>query len=246
MSSNYSLFFHIDPNVEDLPLVNSPHIIVLIVVFYLYSVLKWGPNFMKNRPAYNLKTTIQIYNLSQIYFNIYLVYTGFIDMMKKNYFELRVEPYEYPLSYGYFLLKIYDLLETFIFVFRKKQRQVSFLHVYHHIMVLVFVYFGLRSLPGGHNIIYGFVNTCVHTLMYIYYFLAAYDSKMKWLYKWKKFMTQVQLTQFVVLFIHYAWPLYFGHCCVSQAQCVLNVIQAVIMIYLFGDFYIQNYIKKTK
>lgn len=131
-------------------------------------------------------------------------------MIKKNYFEMTLEPYEYSLGYCYFLLKIYDLIETFFFVLRKKQSQVSFLHVYHHIMILFFVYLGMRSLPGkmsiilmvesltinysgGHNMVYGFINTIVHALMYIYYFLAAYDSKITWLYQWKKIITQIQL-----------------------------------------------------
>lgn len=135
-------------------------------------------------------------------------------MLKKNYFEMRVEPFEYSLGYGYFLLKIYDLFETFFFVLRKKQNQVSFLHVYHHMMILIFVYLGMRSLPGkrefiqgicskiyrflgGHNIYYGFVNTIVHAFMYTYYFLAAYDSNIKWLSKWKKFITQIQLVSSV-------------------------------------------------
>lgn len=72
-------------------------------------------------------------------------------MLKKDYFEMKLEPYEYLLAYGYFLLKIYDLVETLFFVLRKKQSQVSFLHLYHHIMILFFTYIGTRSLPGKKN-----------------------------------------------------------------------------------------------
>ncbi|KAJ6642149.1 Elongation of very long chain fatty acids protein 1 [Pseudolycoriella hygida] len=166
MSIDYSFFFHIDPFVDGLPLVNSPHLVFLILFFYVYLVMKWGPNFMRNRPAYDLKMVILFYNLSQIYFNFYLTSAGIIQLIKKDYFDLRVEEYESMLSYYYFLLKIYDLTETFIFILRKKQRQVSFLHVYHHVMVILCVYYGMRSLPGGHNIVFGIVNTSVHALIF--------------------------------------------------------------------------------
>lgn len=75
-------------------------------------------------------------------------YQGVNDLLKKDYFEMTVEPGETFLGYSYFLLKIYDLIETIFFVLRKKQRQVSFLHVYHHVMILSFTYLGMRSLPG--------------------------------------------------------------------------------------------------
>lgn len=60
---------------DGLPLVNTPYLVFLIACVYLYVVLKLGPDFMKNRPAYNLKTVIQMYNVSQIFFNVFLIYT---------------------------------------------------------------------------------------------------------------------------------------------------------------------------
>jgi len=52
-------------------------------------------------------------------------------------------------TYCYFLLKVVDLVETIFFVLRKKNSQVSFLHVYHHIMMVLFVYTVGRSAPGN-------------------------------------------------------------------------------------------------
>lgn len=39
------------------------------------------------------------------------------------------------LSYLYFILKIIDYLDTIFFILRKKNEHVSFLHVYHHVVV---------------------------------------------------------------------------------------------------------------
>lgn len=46
------------------------------------------------------------------------------------------------------LNKYCDLIETVIFVLRRKSGQVSFLHVYHHIMVVSCSYVTLCIQPG--------------------------------------------------------------------------------------------------
>ena len=50
--------------------------------------------------------------------------------------------------YYYFLNKISDLLETIFFVLRKRSRQISFLHVYHHILVVACFYLTIFIQPG--------------------------------------------------------------------------------------------------
>lgn len=56
-------------------MVNSPFVVTQIMCLYLYVVLKWGPNHMKNRPAYSFRTIMLLYNFSQICFNVYLYTT---------------------------------------------------------------------------------------------------------------------------------------------------------------------------
>lgn len=51
-------------------------------------------------------------------------------------------------AYAYYLNKYADLIETPIFVLRKKTQQVSFLHVYHHIMIVSCSYITLLVQPG--------------------------------------------------------------------------------------------------
>lgn len=42
--------------------------------------------------------------------------------------------------YYFYCLKLLDLCDTIFFVLRKNTRQVSFLHLYHHVAVLFFSY----------------------------------------------------------------------------------------------------------
>lgn len=97
-------------------------------------------------------------------------------------------------SYLYFLLKIFDLIETVVFVMRKKFAQISLLHVYHHLAVLVGVYLSLLVAPGGHSTFIGFGNLIVHAVMYAYYFASAYDAEQRERYaRFKIHLTQMQI-----------------------------------------------------
>lgn len=45
----------------------------LILVSYVYFVFQCGPRYMKNKPAYDLRTFIRCYNIFQIITNAYIV-----------------------------------------------------------------------------------------------------------------------------------------------------------------------------
>lgn len=93
-----------------------------------------------------------------------------------------------------------DLVETVFFVLRKKDSQVSFLHLYHHCVVIYYGYMSFIEAPGGLHLVAGSVNTFVHALMYAYYFCSMYDRDMlgKWM-DFKRRITQLQLVSGVWL-----------------------------------------------
>lgn len=51
-------------------------------------------------------------------------------------------------AWWYFISKVVELLDTVFFVLRKKQAQVTFLHVYHHSVTCLFSWGYLKYLPG--------------------------------------------------------------------------------------------------
>lgn len=96
----------------------------------------------------------------------------------------------------YLLNKYMDLLDTVIFVLRKKQNQVSFLHVHHHCAIIMWtswtMYYAGRT-DGGGTIVVG-MNVLVHVLMYSYYFVTIYSTEARArLSHLKRRLTQVQL-----------------------------------------------------
>ena len=51
----------------------------------------------------------------------------------------------------YFIIKIVDLIDTVIFALRKKQNQITFLHVFHHFSMVVNAWYGVKYVAGGQS-----------------------------------------------------------------------------------------------
>ncbi|TGZ51829.1 Elongation of very long chain fatty acids protein [Temnothorax longispinosus] len=146
-------------------------------------------------------------------------------------------------AWWYFFSKIIELLDTVFFVLRKKQNQITFLHVYHHTITAVFSWCYLKFLPGEQGVIIGFLNSLVHVIMYSYYFIAALGPKYKKYLWWKKYMTWIQLVQFALMLVYLVLTLILD-CRTPKALTYFFTIVVIIFMYLFSDFYRQAYKKK--
>ena len=161
-----------------------------------------------------------------------------------NYSTSYTAIYELHFNYAYFLVKISDFIETIFFILRKKNSQVSFLHVYHNVMMAFIAYTTVKFAPGGHGLLLAIVNSYVHVIMYVYYLLASlkYDTT-----SWKKHITHVQFVQFVILLFHFGRPIFLGNYCKYPSFLHwYGFLQSLVMIYLFGKFYIRSYPKMKK
>ncbi|XP_071580013.1 very long chain fatty acid elongase 7-like isoform X2 [Temnothorax nylanderi] len=194
-----------DPVVDTWPLMESPGPMLYIVGAYLIFVLKAGPKMMEKRPAFQLNTVMILYNAFQVLFSIWLTNLTLNVDIKYLFSAHGCDTQDYisppenvriAMSRGawwYFFAKIIELLDTVFFVLRKKQNQITFLHVYHHTITAVISWCYLKFLPGEQGVIIAFLNSLVHVIMYSYYFIAAYGPKYKKYLWWKKYMTWIQL-----------------------------------------------------
>ena len=71
-------------------------------------------------------------------------------------------------------------------------KELSFLHVFHHSVVVVMAFLWLDAAQSLQQIAL-LANTGIHVLMYYYYFMCV----MKRPPRWKKLVTQGQIVQFV-------------------------------------------------
>ncbi|KAH8407672.1 hypothetical protein KR222_010228, partial [Zaprionus bogoriensis] len=244
-----------DPVCAKLPLLGSAWPMSILLLLYLLFVLKFGKVFMEHRQPYNLKKTLIVYNIGQVVYNSimfgFIVYHLFIDKMY-DLSCMETLPLDHPdknieryISYAYFINKILDLLDTIFFVLRKSYKQVTFLHVYHHILMVYFFYWVVNLYGFGAQFsVLAFLNTFVHSVMYFYYLISALKPGLSGSLWWKKYITLIQIIQFLIILLQAVYMLVFNRDCNFPLYAqILLIVQSVLMIKMFGTFYIRAYVR---
>lgn len=113
----------------------------------------------------------------------------------------------------YYISKLLEFCDTFFFILRKKNQQLTFLHVYHHSTMFSLWWIGIKWVPSGSSMccnwmtwwkrylidIYviaflpAMVNSAIHVLMYSYYGLSVLGPTVAKYLWWKKYLTILQL-----------------------------------------------------
>lgn len=209
---------------------------------------------MENRKPYQFKTFLGFYNLFQV---VYCIAVVRMCVQAGWTFDYFYRCYETDFSYNpkavkmvevawyILIIKFIELLETCLFVLRKKQNQVTFLHVYHHISTFFIAYCFCKYVGGSMLTFSIVVNSVVHIIMYSYYFISAYDvAVFKFIAsKVKKYITSMQLIQFALLTMNNLFGLQPG-CNTCKPFLAMYIPNIFILIHLFRDFYKQSYDKK--
>ncbi|XP_071445056.1 very long chain fatty acid elongase AAEL008004-like [Hetaerina americana] len=242
-----------DPRVNDWFLMGSPFPTLALCLTYVYVVKVAGPKFMENRKPFELRNVLIIYNFLQVIFSAWLFYESLVSGWLFHY-SFRCQPVDYSYSplamrmargcWWYYFSKFTEFFDTIFFVLRKKNDHVSTLHVIHHGCMPMSVWFGVKFTPGGHSTFFGLLNTFVHIVMYFYYMLAAIGPQLQRFLWWKKYLTALQMIQFVLVMVH-AFQLLFVDCNYPRAFVWWIGMHAIMFYFLFSDFYKQTYKKKA-
>ncbi|XP_034240497.1 elongation of very long chain fatty acids protein 4-like [Thrips palmi] len=234
-------------------MVDSPLPTLAYTVLYLIMVMV-GPKLMKNRKPFDLKKVMIAYNLSMCVLNAFIAVELLVasTRLKYNYIcqpvtfinhkeEIRIA----NAVWWYYISKLFEFGDTLFFVLRKKDRQLSFLHVYHHATMFSLWWIGIKWVPSGSTFLPAMVNSFIHVLMYSYYGLAALGPHVARYLWWKKYLTILQLIQFTVALIMGVNSIRSG-CDFPMWMQYALVVYMVSFIVLFGNFYAKAYIKKGR
>ncbi|XP_077034544.1 very long chain fatty acid elongase 4-like isoform X1 [Agelaius phoeniceus] len=142
----------------------------------------------------------------------------------------------------FFFSKVIELLDTVFLILRKKQEQVTFLHVYHHGSMLFNWWSGVKYVPGGQAFFVGMLNSFVHIFMYGYYALASLGPQMRQHLWWKRYLTILQLCQFVAIAAHSSYNL-FTECPFPDGFNTAVLLYVLSLLALFLRFYYQTYVR---
>jgi len=241
-----------DPRTDGWFLMESVWPTVALSSMYYLIVRYIGPRVMKEREPFNLKYVMLVYNLFQTVFNGWLLYNAWY--LWRDYYSWSCQPVDYSdshlgraaleVTWWYFISKFIDFFDSFFFVARKKFSHLSTLHVVHHGGLPIAVWFGPKFVGGGHTTFCGFLNAGVHVVMYLYYFLAALGPSIQPYLWWKRYLTRLQMAQFVVFFIHAMQPLFID-CNYPKVYGWVIMAHGLLYFALFSNFYIQSYRTKT-
>ncbi|GFY52424.1 elongation of very long chain fatty acids protein 4 [Trichonephila inaurata madagascariensis] len=203
-------------------IVENPYIPISIVVLYTVFVIWLGPFIMKSREPYKLKKILIFYNFFQVVANAFICIEEFGRVM-----------------WFLYITKFIDLLDTVFFVLRKKQAQVTFLHVFHHSGICLLVFWFMihtEEVAGSYCAFAMGLNSGIHVLMYIYYGIAALGPNMKKYLWWKKYLTALQIGQLCIIFLYMLISVLIG-CEELGAFSTITFIYLVFVIILFVNFY---------
>lgn len=87
------------------------------------------------------------------------------------------------------------------------------------------------------------INSSVHIVMYTYYFFSSFPQKeiQKIVRFFKPFLTIIQLVQFVVIVAHCIVAVLPD--CNSSYFFYLQVVNFIVLTFLFVNFFIESYVK---
>lgn len=119
------------------------------MVFYLWMIFSAIPKFMKDKKPYKMANWMRFYNIFQITVCAYAVKKtynfgfDFNSFWKCEHFEFSDESTLDRIKSGswwFLILRVSEGLETFAMGLRKKESQATFLHIYHHISTVMFIW----------------------------------------------------------------------------------------------------------
>ena len=125
---------------------------------------------MEKRPAFELRTPLIIYNIFQIILSGWMTYES-CRLAWFNGYSLVCQPVDYSnskeslqllmIGYCFYISKIVDFLDTVFFILRKKDNQITFLHLYHH-------------TPSGHRCVFFIYRIYLFPDICFYYFVTSF------------------------------------------------------------------------
>jgi len=234
---------------------DHPWVPLLAVALYGLSIYS-GKQYFKNRPAWDLRSLLALWNLGLSVFSI----VGFTRTAPQAIHNLaHYSWYDNLCSDGQSLVgtgttafwimlftmsKFAELFDTFFIVVHKKK--LMFLHWYHHVTVLLCCWHSIVSeTPTG--LIFAAVNFGVHSIMYFYYFLMAVKLKPKWFNP--QVITVVQITQMVVgvgTCLSAYRHVNNGNCYANKTNIEGTLLMYSTYLYLFVAFFVEKYFGASK
>ncbi|XP_020899600.1 elongation of very long chain fatty acids protein 4 isoform X1 [Exaiptasia diaphana] len=243
-----------DPRTHEWPMIATPWPTLCLMTLYLI-IVKVGPKLMENRKPWELKEVLVVYNFGLVLLSAYMLYEFIASILSMPDFNLWCEIVKYEddprllrlarVIYIYYLSKFVEYFDTFFFILRKKNNQVTFLHVYHHATMCLLWWMVCKWIAGGLSYFGATVNSFIHIIMYLYYGLSAMGPTVRKYLWWKKYLTKMQLIQFLAVIYTASYALVHEECGMPRFFLWLQLGYGMTLLMLFSHFYAITYLSKN-
>eukprot|EP00920_Eleutheroschizon_duboscqi_P020547 GHVT01048656.1.p1 GENE.GHVT01048656.1~~GHVT01048656.1.p1 ORF type:complete len:262 (-),score=43.52 GHVT01048656.1:679-1464(-) len=203
-----------------------------------------------------VKGPLLLYNLAQVGLCSYMIW-GVYNVGKARPLRLYCNEFNTEATdmadvlWLFYVSKMLDFCDTLFIILRGKWRQLSFLHVYHH-MATFFLYWINVNVAFDGDICFTIVlNASIHVVMYLYYFASTAGVRVP--KSLKAIVTHAQMTQFVAMNVHALWVLSFHYgpgarpetCPFPPRVTIIYLVYIVSLLFLFNRFRISEYVGKA-
>lgn len=230
----------------------TPHAVALIALSYLLFVVVGVVVVRAVGGGFRLKPVMRVYNAFMVVLSFYMGSKAILLNRASNNPVFCV-----PLAGGvggnemarltwlFTFSKVLEFLDTVFMIVEGRLRQVSFLHVYHHLSILTYWFCITWMIPGSDAYFSLAGNSFIHVAMYSYYLMASFGYS-PW---WKYYMTKAQIFQFCCFCIQ---SVYVGYVMTDSKCDFPNVLSRTLLWYmltliaLFLHFLITNKGKSKK
>jgi len=237
------------PFASRLPLMNPFHVLLITLAYLLIVFL--GKQIMKGRQRIDPKYLSIFHNAFLVLLSAYMWTTLWSEAYRQGYkvfgnAAVRDESGWTMAKFVwlFYVSKIWEFIDTFIMILKKNERQITFLHLYHHSSIFIIWWFVTFVAPTGETYFSAGLNSFVHVIMYSYYLSTTISMPIRFI---KRYITLLQMTQFALNMFQATFDFIFFYFFVPETSPRYPIILTVIlwfymwsMLYLFADFFIQD------
>jgi len=201
----------------------------------------WLENFKKEP----IRIFQAVYNLVQVLLCLFMI-VGTVVVVRQRGFTLVCNVFDSKdtelafMLWVFYMSKILDFVDTFLIVYRSAWAQFTFLHVYHHASIFLMYWLNVNIAYAGDIYYTVIVNSFIHLVMYYYYLKSSFGASPSW----GKYLTQLQMVQFVTMNAQAVYLLYTG-CDFPRKVTLTYLFYILSLLVLFLQFYIRKHCSRA-
>ena len=202
-----------------------------------------------------------VYNVTQIFLCAYMSVHALVIAKHEGLLNLQCGAFHFEdpkvgeLLWLFYVSKILDFMDTVFIIASCKQSQFTFLHTFHHFTIYSVYWLNVNINYDGDIYFTILANGFIHTIMYSYYWISMHIPKVKdektnrlkygiW---WKKYLTQMQLIQFLLMMGQALWIVFGAKCTESPPRVTKLYFGYILLMFgLFMWFFKKTYSRRKK